>query len=147
MQMFRAMEASSSALTAERLRMDLVANNLANLNTTRTDGGGPYRRRFAVQAERRETFHDALLREQEKLGPASGAGVRVTGVTEDPSEFRLKHDPAHPDADENGYVRLPNVDMLTEITDMMMASRAYEANITAFNAAKGMAQKALEIGR
>lgn len=147
MRMFRAMEASASALTTERLRMDLIANNLANINTTRTADGTPFRRRFAVQQERTESFDDALQREAEKLAAPSGAGVRVTAIQEDQAPFKLKFDPTHPDADENGMVRLPNVDMLQEITDMMVSTRVYEANVTAFNASKSMAMRALEIGR
>lgn len=143
--MFRAMEASASALTAERLRMDLIANNLANINTTRTAEGGPYRRRFAIQTERREEFSEILGREASRLN--EGDGVRITAIQEDQSEFKLKYDPSHPDADEQGMVRLPNVDLLTEISDMMVSTRIYEANVTAFNAAKAMALKALEIGR
>lgn len=145
MRMFRAMEASASALTAERLRMDLIANNLANINTTRTAEGGPYRRRFAIQTERREEFSEILGREASRLN--EGDGVRITAIQEDQSEFKLKYDPSHPDADEQGMVRLPNVDLLTEISDMMVSTRIYEANVTAFNAAKAMALKALEIGR
>lgn len=145
MRMFRAMEASASALTAERLRMDLIANNLANINTTRTAEGGPYRRRFAIQTERREEFSEILGREASRLN--EGDGVRITAIQEDQSEFKLKYDPSHPEADEQGMVRLPNVDLLTEISDMMVSTRIYEANVTAFNAAKAMALKALEIGR
>lgn len=145
MRMFRAMEASASALTAQRLRMDLIANNLANIQTTRTAEGGPYRRRYAVMEERRETFADALGRAVQQAEP--GLGVRVKEIREDPSPFKEVYDPTHPDADENGIVRLPNVDMLQEITDLMMATRIYEANLTAFNAAKAMALRALEIGR
>lgn len=145
MRMFRAMEASASALTAERLRMDLIANNLANINTTRTADGGPYRRRFAIQAERQDEFSRILGRETARLG--EGEGVRITAIQEDQSDFKLKYDPSHPEADEQGMVRLPNVDLLTEISDMMVSTRIYEANVTAFNAAKSMALKALEIGR
>lgn len=138
MELFRSMQASASALTATRLQMDLIANNIANINTTRTPGGGPYRRRFLVQEER--PFADVL-------GQAGGGGVRVTAIQEDQAPFKVKFDPTHPDADNQGMVRLPNVDMLQEITDMMMATRVYEANVTAFNAGKSMALKALEIGR
>lgn len=146
MRMFKAMEASASALTAERLRMDLIANNLANINTTRTAEGGPYRRRYAVVEERRDSFADMLA--QQAGRPAEpGVGVRVAQIAEDQAPFKEVYDPTHPDADANGIVRLPNVDMLQEITDMMMASRIYEANLTAFNAAKSMALRALEIGR
>jgi flagellar basal-body rod protein FlgC len=147
--MFRSMQASASALTATRLQMDLIANNLANINTTRTADGGPYRRRFAVQAERQAPFADVL---DQALGASStpapaGAGVRVVSIQEDQADFKLKYDPTHPDADASGMVRLPNVDLLQEMTDMMMATRIYEANVTAFNAGKAMAQRALEIGR
>jgi flagellar basal-body rod protein FlgC len=147
MRMFKAMEASASALTAERLRMDLIANNLANINTTRTANGGPYRRRVAVVEERRESFANVLA--QQTGGPAeAGAGVRIAQIMEDQSPFKEVVDPTHPDADPvTGIVRLPNVDMLQEITDMMMSTRIYEANLTAFNAAKSMALRALEIGR
>jgi flagellar basal-body rod protein FlgC len=145
MRMFKAMEASASALTAQRLRMDLIANNLANIRTTRTAEGGPYRRRYAVMEERQETFADALGRATQKAQP--GMGVRVKEIREDTSPFKEVYDPTHPDADENGIVRMPNVDMLQEITDMMMATRVYDANLTAFNAAKTMALRALEIGR
>jgi flagellar basal-body rod protein FlgC len=141
---FRAMQISASALTASRLQMDLAANNLANINTTRGADGQPYRRRYVVQAERQESF-PALLDRQS--GQGTGGGVQVTAIQEDQSPFKLKYDPAHPDADTNGMVRLPNVDMLQEITDMMMATRVYEANVTALNAGKAMELKALDIGR
>ncbi len=147
MRLFKAMEASTSALTAERLRMDLIANNLANINTTRTASGTPYRRKVAVQAERPDSFQNVLDRQLKPDEPGVGAGVQVTSIVEDLSPFKLKYDPSHPDADEKGMVRLPNVDLLTEITDLMMSQRVYEANVTAFNAGKGMALKALEIGR
>lgn len=147
MKLFRAMETSVSALTAERLRMDLIANNLANINTTRTADGTPYRRRFAVQAERQESFGDLFAQQMAQANAAPGTGVRITAIGEDQSPFQLKHDPSHPDADEDGMVALPNVDMLQEITDMMVSVRVYEANVTAFNSGKQMALKALEIGR
>jgi len=150
MRIFRSMETSTSALTAERLKMDLIANNLANINTTRGPNGEPYRRKVTVQEERRDSFSDVFTR---LLGDSStkagepGNGVRITRVQEDPSDFKLKYDPTHPDADKDGMVRLPNVDMTTEMLDMMMAQRVYEANVTAFNVSKSMAMKALEIGR
>lgn len=148
MRMFRSMETSTSALTAERLRMDLIANNLANINTTRGPGGQPYRRKVAVQEERRDTFQDVFTRTLGSQDPAdAGNGVRVVRVQEDPSDFKIKYDPNHPDADKDGNVRLPNIDMTTEMLDLMMAQRIYEANVSAFNAAKNMAMKALEIGR
>lgn len=147
MRMFKAMEASASALTAQRLRMDLIANNLANLNTTRTAEGGPYRRRYAVMEERRESFASLLDQANGKV-QKQGVGVQVSQIREDQAPFKEVYDPTHPDADpETGIVRMPNVDMLQEITDMMMASRVYDANVTAFNAGKSMAMRALDIGR
>ncbi|MFZ5813993.1 MAG: flagellar basal body rod protein FlgC [Bacillota bacterium] len=146
MRMFQAMQASASALTTERLRMDLIANNLANINTTRTADGTPYRRRYAVVEERRDSFADMLAREAGRPAEA-GVGVRVAQIAEDQTPFKEVYDPTHPHADANGIVRLPNVDLLQEITDMMMATRVYEANLTAFNASKSMALRALEIGR
>ncbi len=146
MRMFRAMEASASALTAERLRMDLIANNLANINTTRTAQGTPYRRRYAVMEERPANFGQVLAQEAGKTDPI-GQGVRVAQIREDQAPFKEVYDPSHPHADANGMVRLPNVDLLQEITDMMVSSRIYDANVTAFNAAKSMALRALEIGR
>jgi len=146
MKMFRAMEVSASALTAERLRMDLIANNLANMTTTRTAQGTPYRRRYAVMEERPADFAGVLAQETGKGTPV-GQGVRVAQIREDQSPFKEVYDPTHPDADANGMVRMPNVDMLQEITDMMISTRTYDANVTAFNASKSMALRALEIGR
>lgn len=144
MRLFSAMAASASGLTTERLRMDLISENLANLNTTRTAAGGPYRRHVAVTAERAPSFAEVL---GEHLAGRVGEGVEVVRIAEDPAPFKLKYDPGHPDAGPDGFVRLPNVDVLTEMVDLVAASRSYEANVTAFNAAKGMALKALEIGR
>ena len=132
---FRAFRISGSGLTAERLRMDTIANNLANANTTRTDAGGPYRRQVPVFAE--------MLRDR----AGAPGGVRVVGVREDNSEPRLVYDPQHPDASPDGYVAMPNVHVVKEMVDLITATRAYEANVTAINSAKAMAQKALEIGR
>ncbi|HEY8496796.1 MAG TPA: flagellar basal body rod protein FlgC [Limnochordales bacterium] len=131
---------SASGMTAERLRMDTIANNLANANTTRTAGGGPYRRQVPVFAAR-ET------RVPGRPGGFTGAGVRVIGIHHDSSPPRLVYDPNHPDADANGYVAMPNVDVVREMVDLITASRAYEANVTAFNTAKNMAMRALDIGR
>ncbi|MEW6661718.1 MAG: flagellar basal body rod protein FlgC [Bacillota bacterium] len=138
MKIFHSMNISLSGLTAERLRLDLVAGNLANANTTRTPEGGPYQRRVAVFAE---------LLEQARAGKGAVAGVRVAAVTKDNTPPRMVHDPSHPDANPDGYVAYPNIDVLQEMVDMISASRAYEANVTVFNAGKTMALKALEIGR
>ncbi|MBX6394382.1 MAG: flagellar basal body rod protein FlgC [Alicyclobacillaceae bacterium] len=146
---------SGSGLTAERLRMDVIANNIANANTTRrTDGTpGPYRRRMVVMEPEPATgsFYDTLA--PLVAGSDRPAGVRVSAIVEDPSPFQLKYDPGNPDAVQDpasplyGYVQLPNVDIVTEMVDLISASRAYEANVTALEAGKMMAVKALEIGR
>lgn len=141
--MLRSFSISASGMTAERLRMDTIANNLANANTTRTADGGPYRRQVPVFAVRE------MSRTGARRGNAAftGMGVRVVGIYRDDSPPRLVYDPEHPDADENGYVHMPNIDVVREMVDLISASRAYEANITAFNTAKSMAMRALEIGR
>ncbi len=137
---------SASGLTAEKLRMDVISRNIANVNTTRTADGTPYRRRVVVfqEAESRMPFSEYLSDASRKI---IGAGVKVTGIKEDKTPFKSVYDPGHPDADEKGYVKMPNVDVMTEMVNMISASRAYEANVTAINAAKSMAMKALEIGR
>lgn len=146
MNLFRSLEASASGMTAERLRLDLIANNIANANTTRTPEGGPFRRRVAVFAPQSANGAiDPLA--VPGAGEAPGGGVRVAGIREDMSPPRLRYEPGHPDADARGYVSLPNVDVIKEMVDMIGASRAYEANVTALNAAKGMFLRALEIGR
>ncbi|RJX27870.1 MAG: flagellar basal body rod protein FlgC [Dethiobacter sp.] len=136
MRLFEAMKISATGMTAERLRMDLIANNLANINTTRTAEGGPYRRQTAI-------FSEIMGRVRDK----SGNGVKVVGISRDSTPPQLVHDPGHPDADENGYVARPNINVVNEMVDMITATRAYEANVTAVNAFKGMFLKALEIGR
>lgn len=145
---FSSFEISSSALTAQRLRMDIISQNLANVSTTRTETGDPYRRRTVVFQERAGTpsFSSYLSQaSRQKLG--IGSGVRVSAIVEDDTPFREVYDPGHPDADDNGIVRMPNVDTVTEMVNMISATRAYDANITAMNATKAMAMKALEIGR
>lgn len=139
------LDISGSALTAQRLRMDVVAENVANINTTRTANGEPYRRRYVIfQQKEGARFSDAL---NQSLSGSAGSGVRVTEIAEDPSDFKLDYNPAHPDADEFGYVRMPNVELAREMSDMMSATRSYEANITVLNSTKGMAMSALEIGK
>lgn len=135
MKIFKAMQISASGLTAERFRLDLIANNIANAQTTRTEGGGPYRRKSAVFAE--------VLDRQQFLG----RGVRVLSVSQDRTPARLVYEPEHPDANAEGYVAYPNVNVIQEMVDMITATRAYEANVTALNASKNMFLKALEIGR
>jgi flagellar basal-body rod protein FlgC len=146
MNIFGSMAISASALTAERLRLDIIANNLANANTTRTIGGGPYRRQMAVFAPRGEQvqfLYPGLKSEQ----PFRGKGVRVASITQDSSSFRRVYDPGHPDADATGYVEFPNVNVISEMVDLMAATRAYEANVSAIAAARTMAESALDIGK
>ncbi len=142
MKMFQPLKVSASGMTAERFRLDLIANNLANTNTTRTAEGGPYRRQSAI-------FAEALTGAQFQNGAphVKGDGVRVLGIARDETEPRMVHDPTHPDADEEGFVAMPNVNVVNEMVDMITATRAYEANVTASNAFKNMFLKALEIGR
>lgn len=143
MRMFSTIETSASGLTAERFRLDLIASNLANAESTRTENGGPYRRKVAIFEPRgaRYSFRDILS----SSFTGSPEGVEVVGVREDTSPFKRVYSPGHPEADEEGYVTYPNVDVVTEMVDMMAATRAYEANVTAIEAAKTMAQKALDL--
>ena len=136
--MFSAMNISASGLTAEKLRMDVISANIANANTTRTEEGGAYRRKVAV-------FQEQLT--QTTQGQKKVGGIQAVSIVEDPTEMKMEYDPTHPDADENGYVEKPNVDILSETIDMMVATRSYEAQVTVLNATKGMYTKALEIGK
>ncbi len=145
MGLFDSFAISASGMSAERLRLDIVSNNLANINTAgKTDGSvQPYRRQVPIFSQQLQQ----VLAERNKAYRFSGAGVRVTGIVHDPNPPRTVYEPDHPYADENGYVAYPNINVLNEMVDMMTATRAYEANVTAFNAAKSMALKALEIGK
>lgn len=145
---------SASGMTAERLRMDVVANNLANVNTTRTPSGGPFRRQEVSLTPKGTSFGETLagLSDADSDGGEDGSGdigggVQVSGIVPDTRPFKRVYEPGHPDADKQGYVSLPNVDTVTEMVDMMSATRAYEANVSAVGAVKSMAMKALEIGR
>ena len=141
---------SASGMTAERLRMDVVANNLANVNTTRTPSGGPFRRQQVAFVPAGTTFAQTLSGLSGDSSNDNGAvtgGVQVSGIVPDNRPFKRVYQPGHPDADSQGYVNLPNIDTVTEMVDMMGATRAYEANVAAVGAVKGMAMKALEIGR
>lgn len=147
------MSIAGSGLTAQQLRLDVISENVTNSQTTRTEAGGPYRRKMVVFRSQagRESFQMAMARAQEGIAPNHGfatiGGVRVTQIAEDPSPLKLVYDPTHPDANEDGYLEMPNVDMVKEITDAMAASQAYAANVTALNVLKNVAQKAMEIGR
>ena len=133
-------------MTAERFRTDIIAQNIANVNTTRTEDGTPYRRKVVTFAEKRATPFQEMLEEQYRS--FKGTGVKVTSVRDDTeSDFIMEYDPAHPDADENGYVSYPNVNIVTEMTNLIDASRAYEANATAFEASKAIAQAGIQIGK
>lgn len=138
---------SSSGLTAQRLRLDVASENIANIETTRTQDGTPYRRKMVVLEAREDNFNTVLNRVIKEKSNTVKGGVAAAAIVDDTTELRAVYDPEHPDADENGYVRMPNVDMIKETTDAMSATRSYEANITAFNAVKLMAQKALDIGK
>ncbi len=135
---------SASGMTAQRLRLDVASDNIANIETTRTEDGTPYQRKMVVLESQEKDFQTILNGEVQMQ---SGGGVKATQIIEDDTELKWVYDPEHPDADEDGYVRMPNVDLVKETTDAMAATRAYEANITAFNALKLMAEKALEVGR
>ncbi|WP_042144841.1 flagellar basal body rod protein FlgC [Paucisalibacillus sp. EB02] len=151
MSIFNAFNASSSALTAQRLRMDVISSNIANANTTRAtvnENGEyePYRRKM-VQIEPTDKSFRTFLQKAANTTDNKASGVKVAGIVEDEEPFKLVYNPSHPDADEAGYVQMPNVDPLKEMVDLMSATRSYEANITALNASKSMLMKALEIGK
>jgi flagellar basal-body rod protein FlgC len=150
MSIFQSLNATASALTAQRLRMDVISSNLANVDTTRgkyIDGKWePYRRKMVVMEPEGERFSTVLKRAMNQ-NHLVGNGVKVTKIVEDQTPFKLVYDPEHPDANEEGYVQLPNVDPLKEMVDLISATRSYEANVTVFNASKGMLMKALEIGK
>lgn len=143
-------DAAASGLTAEKLRMDVISNNIANANTTRTREGGAYHRRYVVfeprdQKEGRLKFQNFLDKTIDKM--RVGQGVKATRIVADDEQGPLVYDPGHPDANADGYVERPNVNIVAEMVDMITASRAYEANATAINSAKSMISKVLEIGK
>ena len=141
---FNSMDVSASGMTAQQLRTDIISQNLANINTTRTEDGTPYVRKTVVVAQKGASFSSIL---NSAIG-TTGQGVKVVSVEDDTeTDMRMVYDPSHPDADENGYVTYPNVDTVTEMTNMIDASRSYEANVTAFNASKSMLLKTLELGK
>ncbi len=165
MDLLNAAKISGTALAAHRTKMNVIAENLANVDTTKTEEGGPYRRKMVVfKGEEIESFKSVIERKQEKnrksgieLSPIEfdsdkkeerGSGVRVGQIVRSQEDFRRVHNPSHPDADpETGYVKMPNVDHLTEIADMLVAKRSYEASVTVISTTKDMVSKALEIGR
>ncbi len=146
MSFFDSLNITASALTAQKLRMDVISENIANVDTTRTAAGGPYKRKAVIFQERPNSmFTDALDGEIGKI--QQGKGVRVSQVVEDETPGALVYDPSHPDANADGYVRKPNVNIVEEMVNMISASRSYEANITAMTTAKTMTAKTLEIGK
>lgn len=140
MDFLTSLEISGSGLYAQRKRMDIIASNLANIETTRTQGGGPYRRKMVVMSTKPIEAFDRILNAQVE-------GVQIDDVVEDSSPFRMVYNPSHPDADENGNLLKPNIDLIVEMTNMVMAGRAFEANLSAIKSTRQMAVKALEIGR
>lgn len=151
MGMFDALDVSASGLTAQRYRMDIISENVANANTTRTEDGGIYRRKvvtFEAKGDNGMSFSSVLGRSTMDLSNAVGDGVRISSVQEDrTSDVKKVYDPSHPDADENGYVYYPNVDIITEMTNLIDASRAYEANATVIDSTKNMLAQGLQIAK
>ncbi len=135
-----AMDISVDGINANRIYMEIISSNLANINTTRTVAGGPYRRKIPVLHEKPLEFSDVLSNAQKIAG-----GVQVAEIAEDSSPFQTVFNPGHPDADKNGYVKLPNVSLAKEMVDMVEVSKLYEANIVAYNATKKMAQDTLQL--
>lgn len=144
---FGSLDTSASGLTAQRLRLDIISQNMANASTTRTEEGGPYKRKSVVfeqvQNEPGSSFSSILNKKKQ----AGNNGVRVAQIVEDASEGSLVYNPTHPDANEEGYVEMPNVNIIDEMVNMISASRSYEANVNSFNSMKAMFTKALEIGK
>jgi len=145
--MFDMMDISASGMTAQRLRLDVISNNIANANTTRTNEGGPYQRERVIFQENNKKQFREFLSNSRYFSNSKPAGVKVVSIEKDTSPFKILYDPTHPDADADGYVRLPNVNIVTEMVDMISALRSYEANTTAINSAKSILSKALEIGK
>ncbi|MFO7766011.1 MAG: flagellar basal body rod protein FlgC [Pelovirga sp.] len=143
MDIFSSMQISSTALKAQRTRLNAISSNLANIETTRTPDGGPYRKREVVFQSTQQDFANTL---DNRLRDATH-GVRVSHIQASDRPPRLVHNPSHPDADDNGNVAMPDISLVEETADMMSAARAYEANVTVVKAAKRMALKALDIGR
>ncbi|MBD3344702.1 MAG: flagellar basal body rod protein FlgC [Chitinivibrionales bacterium] len=162
---FSGLRISASGLRAQRIRQNVISSNLANIETTRTAKGGPYRRQYVVFESGTDTKETRLINKKEGLKGTSnlinhlpvpannfprderffGNGVQVAEIREDSREAKLVYDPSHPDSDEKGYVAMPNVNVVEEMTDMIAASRAYEANVTAFNSMKAMLQQASQL--
>lgn len=145
MGIFSSIDVSATGLTAERLRMDVISNNIANVNTTRTEQNAPFRRKIPIFQARSEYKSHPFKDKDPAQKP--GRGVRVVSILEDMSPFKSEYEPDHPDADAEGYVRRPNINIVHEMVDMITATRAYEANVTCINSAKSIIGSALNIGR
>lgn len=148
MSFFNAVNTSATALTAQTLRMDIISENIANANTTRTETGKPYKKKTVlIESIGKKNPFANILNNKLSNKDEGKKGVRVTDIVEDSSKGNLIFDPAHPDANEEGYVEMPNINIVEEMVNMISASRSYEANITAMNATKSMVSKTFEIGR
>jgi len=152
MAIMNALNVSASGMTAQRLRLDIISQNIANASTTRDENGEAYRRKTVMFAEKTSdsasTFSRMLMNKTSGLSETVGNGVRVTAIVEDHvTAMKQVYDPSHPDANEEGYVTMPNVNTVTEMTNLIDATRSYEANVTAFNATKNMLLKGLEVGQ
>ena len=152
MSLMGSLNVSASGMSAQRTRMDIISQNIANVNTTRDENGDVYRRQTVVFAEKNDCNFESILTAMQtgisrKTDPL-GDGVKITGIAEDHvTPMKMVYDPAHPDADEDGYVTMPNVNTVTEMTNLIDASRSYEANATAFNASKTIAMQGLNLGK
>ncbi len=144
MSLDRSLEISITAIEAERKRMEIISSNIANVNTTRSLDGGPYRRRIALLEENPLSFADELSVAQKRLGRKSG-GVRISDIVEDQTPLQKVYNPSHPDADKNGFVQLPNVNLGKEMVDLVESSNMYAANVTVYNVGKKMVQDTLQI--
>ena len=152
MSLMGSLNVSASGMSAQRTRMDIISQNIANVNTTRDENGDVYRRQTVVFAEKNDCNFESILTAMQtgisRRSDPLGDGVKITGIAEDHvTPMKMVYDPAHPDADEDGYVTMPNVNTVTEMTNLIDATRSFEANVTAFNATKNMALKGLEIGK
>lgn len=145
MGLFNSINISATGMTAERTRMDVISENISNVNTTRTSNGTPYRRKMVTFEEKKPKFSSVLNDALKSSGESSG--VKISNIVKNDAEYKRIYEPGHPDANEEGYVEMPNVDVAKEMVDMISATRGYEANITALNSSKSMFTKALEIGR
>ncbi|KXS45246.1 MAG: flagellar basal-body rod protein FlgC [Candidatus Frackibacter sp. T328-2] len=144
MGLFNGLNISASGMTAQRLRMDLISNNIANINTTRTEDGGPYKKKMPIFKAKGQTKFS--LPELDTDAKGVGNGVEVSTIRESTKPPKLVYNPNHPDANEAGYVKMPNINLASQMVNMISASRAYEANVTALNSSKNMFKSALKIG-